>query len=77
MNAFTIKIWLPRYYTQTIGFAMHAVQLVMKNASSKYIMHLSMFSPRRGGGGGADVGHLIRLVLLRVGNLTVFSPFSH
>ena len=35
------------------------------------IMHLSMFSPRRGGGGGgADVGHLIKLVLLRVGNLT-------
>ena len=32
------------------------------------VMHLSMFSP--GGGGGADVGHLIKLVLPRVGNLT-------
>ena len=32
------------------------------------LMHLSMFSPR--GGGGADVGHLIKLVLPRVGNLT-------
>ena len=32
------------------------------------LMYLSMFSP--GGGGGADVGHLIKLVLPRVGNLT-------
>ena len=33
-------------------------------------MHLSVFSPRGGGGGGADVGHLTKLVLPRVGNLT-------
>ena len=33
-------------------------------------MYLSMFSPREGGGGGADMGHLIKLVLPRVGDLT-------
>ena len=35
-------------------------------------MHLSMFSPRRGGvgGGGAGVGHLMKLVLPRMENLT-------
>ena len=48
----------------------------LKNVG-KFKMHLSMFSPREGGRGGADVGHLIKRVLLRVGNLTgKFVPWS-
>ena len=46
------------------------VYILIINIFLKYegIMHLSMFSPT-GEGGGADVGHLIKLVLSRVGNL--------
>ena len=38
MNAFTIKIWLPRYYTETISFASAYSATRNENFSLKWII---------------------------------------